>query len=50
MLSEGVVSDVRDIDLCLLVGAGWPVAHGGVSRYLDECGSAERVLGRRFDA
>jgi 3-hydroxyacyl-CoA dehydrogenase len=48
MLSEGVVAEVKDIDLCMIVGAGWPVAHGGISRYLDEVGSSERVLGRRF--
>jgi 3-hydroxyacyl-CoA dehydrogenase len=48
MLNEGVVADVRDIDLCLIGGAGWPIAHGGISRYLDEVGSTERVLGRRF--
>ncbi len=48
MLEEDVVADVRDIDLCLIAGAGWPVAHGGISRYLDDCGSTERVLGRRF--
>ena len=48
MLTEAVVADVKDIDLCLITGAGWPVAHGGISRYLDEIGSTERVLGRRF--
>jgi 3-hydroxyacyl-CoA dehydrogenase/enoyl-CoA hydratase/carnithine racemase len=48
MLDEGVVADIRDIDLCLIAGAGWPVAHGGISRYLDAVGSTERVLGRRF--
>jgi 3-hydroxyacyl-CoA dehydrogenase len=48
MLDEGVVADVKDIDLCMLVGAGWPAAHGGISKYLDEVGSSDRVLGRRF--
>lgn len=48
MLDDDVVADVKDIDLCMIVGAGWPVAHGGISRYLDECGASERVLGRRF--
>ncbi|MFM6967719.1 MAG: 3-hydroxyacyl-CoA dehydrogenase NAD-binding domain-containing protein [Microbacteriaceae bacterium] len=48
MLTDGVVADVKDIDLCMIVGAGWPVAHGGLSRYLDEIGSTERVLGHRF--
>jgi 3-hydroxyacyl-CoA dehydrogenase len=48
MLDEGVVAAVEDIDLCLIAGAGWPVAHGGISRYLDEVGASERSNGRRF--
>jgi 3-hydroxyacyl-CoA dehydrogenase/enoyl-CoA hydratase/carnithine racemase len=48
MLDEGVVAAVEDIDLCLIAGAGWPVAHGGISRYLDEVGASERTNGRRF--
>ncbi|MEY4396250.1 MAG: hypothetical protein RLZZ40_6, partial [Actinomycetota bacterium] len=48
MLDEGVVADVKDIDLCLITGANWPVAHGGISRYLDVVGASERVNGRRF--
>jgi 3-hydroxyacyl-CoA dehydrogenase/enoyl-CoA hydratase/carnithine racemase len=48
MLDEGVVSDVQDIDLCMLLGAGWPFALGGLSPYLDRSGAAERVTGQRF--
>lgn len=48
MLRERIVADIKDIDLCMITGAGWPAAHGGISRYLDETGSSERVLGRRF--
>jgi len=48
MLDEGVVADPRDIDLCLLLGAGWPFHLGGVTPYLDRSGTAERVTGRRF--
>lgn len=48
MLDEGIVAEVKDIDLCMIAGANWPVAHGGISRYLDDSGTSERVLGRRF--
>lgn len=48
MLDEGVVADPRDIDLCLILGAGWPFHLGGVTPYLDRTGVAERVVGRRF--
>jgi len=48
MLDEGVVADVQDIDLCMLLGAGWPFALGGLTPYLDREGAAERVTGRRF--
>ena len=48
MLDEGVVQDVRDIDLAMLLGAGWPFHLGGVTPYLDREGVSERVTGRRF--
>jgi 3-hydroxyacyl-CoA dehydrogenase/enoyl-CoA hydratase/carnithine racemase len=48
MLTEGVVGAVQDIDLCLLVGAGWPFHLGGISPYLDRSGVSERVNGARF--
>ncbi|MBI1376424.1 MAG: 3-hydroxyacyl-CoA dehydrogenase [Frankiales bacterium] len=48
MLDEGVVADPRDIDLCLLLGAGWPFHLGGITPYLDRTGTSERVTGRRF--
>jgi 3-hydroxyacyl-CoA dehydrogenase/enoyl-CoA hydratase/carnithine racemase len=48
MLDEGVVADPRDIDLCLILGAGWPFHLGGITPYLDRTGTAERVTGRRF--
>ena len=31
MLDEGVVQAVQDIDLCMLLGAGWPFWLGGIS-------------------
>ena len=48
MLDEGVVSEAQDIDLCLLLGAGWPFHLGGITPYLDRTGTSERVTGRRF--
>jgi 3-hydroxyacyl-CoA dehydrogenase/enoyl-CoA hydratase/carnithine racemase len=48
MIDEGVVDDVRDVDLCLLLGAGWPFHLGGITPYLDRTGTSERVTGQRF--
>jgi 3-hydroxyacyl-CoA dehydrogenase len=48
MLDEGVVAEARDIDLCLLLGAGWPFHLGGITPYLDRTGVSERVTGARF--
>jgi 3-hydroxyacyl-CoA dehydrogenase/enoyl-CoA hydratase/carnithine racemase len=48
MLAEHVVEDVRDIDLAMLLGAGWPFHLGGVTPYLDREGISERVTGHRF--
>ncbi|MGK5522158.1 3-hydroxyacyl-CoA dehydrogenase NAD-binding domain-containing protein [Micromonospora sp. URMC 107] len=48
MLDEGVVAEAQDIDLCMILGAGWPFHLGGVTPYLDRTGTSERVTGRRF--
>ena len=48
MLDEGVVAQAQDIDLCMILGAGWPFHLGGVTPYLDRTGTAERVTGQRF--
>jgi hypothetical protein len=48
MLDEGVVQAVQDIDLCMLLGAGWPFWLGGISAYLDRAGVSEAVTGARF--
>lgn len=48
MLAEGLVSAPMDIDLCLILGAGWPFHLGGITPYLDREGVSERVLGRRL--
>ncbi|BCB87885.1 3-hydroxyacyl-CoA dehydrogenase NAD-binding domain-containing protein [Phytohabitans suffuscus] len=48
MLDEGVVAEPQDIDLCLILGGGWPFHLGGITPYLDRTGTAERVTGQRF--
>jgi 3-hydroxyacyl-CoA dehydrogenase/enoyl-CoA hydratase/carnithine racemase len=48
MLDEEVVAAVQDVDLCMLLGAGWPFHLGGISPYLDRTGTSERVTGARF--
>jgi 3-hydroxyacyl-CoA dehydrogenase/enoyl-CoA hydratase/carnithine racemase len=48
MLDEGVVAEAQDIDLCLILGAGWPFWNGGITPYLDRSGVSERVNGKAF--
>ena len=48
MLDEGVVQAPQDIDLCMLLGAGWPFWLGGITAHLDRTGVSEAVTGRRF--
>jgi 3-hydroxyacyl-CoA dehydrogenase/enoyl-CoA hydratase/carnithine racemase len=48
LLDEGVVAEPQDVDLCMLLGAGWPFHLGGITPYLDRAGVSERVTGRRF--
>jgi len=48
MLDEGVVSSPAEIDLCMLLGAGWPLMLGGILPYLDREGFSEAVCGKRF--
>jgi 3-hydroxyacyl-CoA dehydrogenase/enoyl-CoA hydratase/carnithine racemase len=46
MLDDGVVQDARDIDTAMIFGAGFPFFMGGISKYLDQVGISEKVLGR----
>ena len=48
MLDEGVVATPAEIDLCMLLGAGWPMHLGGILPYLDREGISEAVCGKRF--
>ncbi|MBC7291961.1 MAG: enoyl-CoA hydratase/isomerase family protein [Actinotalea sp.] len=48
MLDEQVVTGADQVDLCMVLGAGWPMHLGGITPHLDRTGYAERVVGRRF--
>jgi hypothetical protein len=48
MLDESIVAHASDIDLCMINGAGWPAATGGLTPYLDACGASMRVNGFLF--
>jgi len=48
MLEDGVVAAAEDIDLCLILGAGYPFQMGGATPYLDRVGASQRVFGSTF--
>ena len=48
MLDEKVVNAAEDIDLCMIMGAGWPFQMGGVTPYLDRVGASQRAFGGAF--
>jgi 3-hydroxyacyl-CoA dehydrogenase len=48
MLDDKVVEAAEDIDLCLILGAGYPFQMGGATPYLDRVGASERVFGGTF--
>ncbi|MDT3444822.1 MULTISPECIES: 3-hydroxyacyl-CoA dehydrogenase NAD-binding domain-containing protein [unclassified Pseudofrankia] len=48
LLDEGVVAEAADIDLCMILGAGWPFHLGGITPYLDRIGVSEKIAGARF--
>lgn len=48
MLEEKVVSAAEDIDLCMIMGAGWPFQMGGATPFLDRIGASQRVFGGTF--
>ena len=48
MLEANVVANITDIDLCMINGAGWPAAIGGLTPYLDTCGASARATGALF--
>jgi len=46
LLEERVVGSAAEIDACLILGAGFPFFRGGITRYLDQAGVSQRVVGR----
>lgn len=50
LLGDGVARDAGDVDLAMILGAGWPLHLGGITPYLDRTGAAEAVTGQRFHA
>ncbi|BDZ56271.1 3-hydroxyacyl-CoA dehydrogenase NAD-binding domain-containing protein [Agromyces marinus] len=48
MLDGEVVAAAEDIDLCMILGAGFPFQMGGLTPYLDRVGASERVFGATF--
>jgi 3-hydroxyacyl-CoA dehydrogenase/enoyl-CoA hydratase/carnithine racemase len=48
MLDDGVVAAPEDIDLCMILGAGWPFHLGGITPYLDRTGISAGVTGATF--
>lgn len=48
MLEDGVVAAAEDIDLCLILGAGYPFQMGGATPYLDRVGASKRTFGATF--
>ncbi|HXR44660.1 MAG TPA: 3-hydroxyacyl-CoA dehydrogenase family protein, partial [Pseudolysinimonas sp.] len=48
MLDDQVVAAAEDIDLGLILGAGWPFQMGGATPYLDRVGASERAFGDTF--
>lgn len=48
MLDEGVVAEPEDIDLALIMGAGYPFQAGGLTPFLDRVGASEKAFGATF--
>jgi 3-hydroxyacyl-CoA dehydrogenase len=48
VLDDGVVGSARDVDTCLILGAGFPFFLGGITPHLDHTGVSQRVLGTTF--
>jgi 3-hydroxyacyl-CoA dehydrogenase len=48
ILKEKVVESSKDVDLAMLLGAGWPFFMGGLTMYLDLAGITPKVLQKVF--
>src|SRR5690606_28096211 len=55
-IEDGIVEDVRDVDLALILGIGFPPFRGGLFHWADQVGAAELLsrlealapLGKRY--
>lgn len=48
LADDAVVYGPEDLDLCMILGAGFPFQMGGITPYLDRVGASERVWGDTF--
>jgi 3-hydroxyacyl-CoA dehydrogenase/enoyl-CoA hydratase/carnithine racemase len=48
VLDDGVVQSAKDVDTCLILGAGFPFFLGGITPHLDREGVSQRVVGTSF--
>lgn len=48
ILKDGVVASSRDVDLAMIMGAGWPFFNGGITMFLDMAGITPKVLQKVF--
>lgn len=48
MLDDAVVQSPEDIDVAMILGAGWPFHMGGVTPYLDRTGASVTARGATF--
>jgi 3-hydroxyacyl-CoA dehydrogenase len=48
ILSERVVRSSQDVDMAMILGAGWPFFMGGLTMYLDMAGVTPKVLQKVF--
>ena len=48
LIDDHVVEAPEDIDLCMILGAGFQFQMGGITPYLDRVGASERVFGDTF--
>jgi len=45
LLEDGVVESAASVDACLVLGAGFPLFLGGITKHLDQSGVSARVTG-----
>ena len=43
-----MVGSPKDVDLAMILGAGWPFFMGGITMTLDLTGVSQKVLNRTF--